>query len=54
MTRRINAAASQVLRAASVELLDPRDDRSTVDVAHQHELIEVIRPEIGGGWVVPD
>ena len=54
MTRRIEAAASQVLRAARVELLDPADDRSTVDVAHQHELIEVIRPEIAGGWVVPD
>ena len=54
MAGRIHVAASQALRSANVELIDPRDDRLPIDVARQHRLIEVIEPEIAGGWVVPD
>lgn len=54
LKRRTEVAASQVLRSASVELLDLAYDHSSLEIALRHKLVEISEPEVAGGWVVPD
>ena len=54
LKRSIELAASQVLRSANIELLDPAYDHSSVEIALRHKLVEVSESEVAGGWVVPD